>query len=73
MGASLLKLVTGLLFVTVGLPCLFFGSLGVTGRLPDTSERENFQQGLALLAVALCTLVSFLLSLANQALNRKGG
>lgn len=44
------------LFLTVP-PCLFPGTLGLMGRLTDTSERENREQGMWLLGIALGVLV----------------
>lgn len=56
------------LVIAFGVPYLFFGLLGVTGRLSDTSERENLQQGLVFfgLAVAALTFGTLGLMLSTQ-------
>ncbi len=52
----MIKGVITILFLTaaiiIGLPCAFFGMLGLTGRLADTSPVENVQAGLLFLVVA---------------------
>jgi len=48
-----LTLVSALIFLFLSVPCLYFGSLGVRGRLADVSEAENVRLGVAFLAFGL--------------------
>src|SRR5688572_6027609 len=48
-----ISLVSALIFLFLGVPCLFFGSLGVRGRLADVSEAETLRLGLTFLAFGL--------------------
>jgi hypothetical protein len=47
-----------LLGLTIAVPSLFFAFLGFQGRLSDTSEEHNFNQGLGLLCIGLVGLLS---------------
>jgi len=63
---TVLMLVSALIFLFLGVPCLFFGILGVQGRLADVSEAENMQIGLVclgygMLATAPAAICVFLL------------
>jgi hypothetical protein len=42
-----------LVFLFLGVPCLFAGALGVMGVLADTSYGENLQAGIVLLGLGL--------------------
>jgi hypothetical protein len=51
-----ISLVSALIFLFLGVPCLFFGSLGVRGRLADVSDAENLRLGLAFLGFGLLAM-----------------
>ena len=68
-----LRVVALALFITIGLPCVFYGSLGLRGRLSDTSVLENLQQGLFFLSVAFLTVLPGLLSFLPIGSNKKRG
>ena len=44
--------------LTIAVPSLFFAFLGFQGRLSDTSEGLNFNQGLGCLCIGLVGLLS---------------
>lgn len=60
---SLLRVLGLFGFTVIGLPCLFFAQLGLRGRLSDTSQAENFEQGLMFLSFAILTTVPAIFSL----------
>lgn len=47
-----------LLGLTIAVPSLFMAFLGFQGRLSDTSEAQNFNQGLECLCIGLVALLS---------------
>ncbi len=55
-----------MVIVLVGGPCLLFGLLGITGRLSDTSERENLYQGVLCFATALCPMAFGIIGLVFE-------
>lgn len=46
-------LLSALIFLFLGMPCLFFGLLGVRGQLADVSDAENLSMGLVFLGFGL--------------------
>jgi uncharacterized membrane protein len=60
--AGLCKGISAIWFGLVGVPCLLLGLAGLSGRLSDTSERENVQQGMVFIAIGLATLLPLILS-----------
>jgi hypothetical protein len=60
---ALVTVLSVVLFVCPGVPSLFFGYLGVSGQLSDTSDRENLGLGLVLLVLGLLAVTPGVLCL----------